>query len=120
MRPRLMPLIALASILAANSRAEPGDAGRGETVYERCAGCHSPNANRVGPMHRGVVGRIAGTVPDFAYSPGLKNAGFVWTEDQLDKWLTNPQALVPGARMGFRLNDPQERADVIAYLKTLK
>ena len=114
-------LLALALFAVARlAHAEPGDAARGQTVYERCEGCHSPDANRVGPMHRGVVGRQAGSLPDYNYSQGLKTAGFVWTDALLDKWLTNPQALVPGAKMGFRLADPQERADVIAYLETLK
>jgi len=118
MRGRLLTLALLAIALPAI--AEPGDAGRGETVYERCEGCHSPDANRVGPRHRGVVGRIAGSLADYNYSRGLKGAGFVWTDELLDKWLTNPQSLVPGAKMGFRLGDPQERADVIAYLNTLR
>lgn len=118
MRCRLLTLALLT--LALPAAAETGDATRGETVYERCEGCHSPDANRVGPKHRGVVGRQAGSVANYNYSQGLKNAGFVWTDALLDKWLTNPQALVPGAKMGFRLADPQERADVIAYLGTLK
>lgn len=98
----------------------PGDPGRGAVVYERCAGCHSPDANRVGPRHRGVVGRRAGGVEDFAYSTGLRTAGFVWDAASLDQWLTDPGRMVPGSRMGFRLADPQARADVIAYLATLK
>lgn len=114
-----LPTLALLA-LASAAQAETGDAGRGQTVYERCEGCHSPDANRVGPMHRGVVGRKAGSLPDYNYSQGLRAAGFVWTDELLDKWLINPQALVPGAKMGFRLADPQERADVIAYLETLK
>jgi cytochrome c len=109
-----------AVLLALPARAESGDATRGAEVYERCGACHSPDANRVGPMHRGVFGRSAGGVAGFAYSPALKSSGIIWTEETLDKWLTNPSALVPGNRMGFRLGDAQERADVIAYLKTLK
>ena len=110
------------SILPALSAAsaETGDAGRGAQVYQRCMSCHSPDANKVGPVHRGVVGRRAGSVAGFQYSDALRNAGFVWDEDHLDKWLTDPQALVPGARMFFKLSDAQQRADVIAYLKTLK
>lgn len=95
-----------------------GDLARGAQVYEdNCTGCHSLDANRVGPAHRGVFGRKAGRAPDFAYSPALKKAKFIWDTARLDKWLTNPQAFVPGAKMGFRLADAQRRADVIAYLK---
>jgi cytochrome c len=118
MRHTVVLMLALAVV--APPALAAGDAARGEQVYERCQACHSPDANRVGPLHRGVVGRRAGSVPDFSYSAALKAAGFAWDEPQLDRWLTNPQAMVPGQRMGFRLNDAQERADVIAYLKTLK
>ena len=104
---------------AASLARADGDAARGAQVYERCQACHSPDADRVGPRHRGVVGRKAGSISGFAYSTALKNAGFVWTEERLDCWLADPQKLVPGQRMGFRLNDPRERADVIAYLRTL-
>jgi cytochrome c len=97
------------------------DAAHGEEIYtSRCIACHSPDANRVGPKHRGVVGRTAGTVPDFNYSKAVKSAGVVWTEETLDKWLTNPQAFIPGQRMNFKVTDPADRADLIAYLKTLK
>ena len=99
--------------------AVPADAGRGAKLYEqKCTGCHSIDANRIGPAHRGVYGRKAGSAPGFAYSPGLKSSKIVWTEPTLNRWLTNPQATIPGARMGFRLADAALRADVIAYLKT--
>jgi cytochrome c len=97
------------------------DAAHGEEIYNsRCIVCHSPDANRVGPKHRGVVGRTAGTVADFNYSKAVKNSGVVWTEETLDKWLTNPQAFIPGQRMNFKVTNPADRADLIAYLKTLK
>ena len=118
MRGAIFTLSFLPALSAAS--AETGDAGRGAQVYQRCMSCHSPDANKVGPMHRGVFGRRAGSVADFHYSDGLRNAGFVWDEDHLDRWLADPQALVPGARMFFKLSDAQQRADVIAYLKTLK
>ncbi|ESZ86958.1 MAG: cytochrome C [Blastomonas sp. CACIA14H2] len=110
------------AIMATASGATPappaGDATRGAQVYEdNCTGCHSLDANRVGPAHRGVFGRKAGSAPGFAYSPALKKAKFAWDAARLDKWLTNPQGFVPGAKMGFRLSDAQKRADVIAYLK---
>jgi cytochrome c len=97
-----------------------GDAAHGQEIYEsRCIACHSPDANRVGPMHRGVFGRKAGSVPGYTYSRALKNADLVWNDDTLDRWLTNPQAFLPGQKMNFKVANPQDRADVIAYLKTL-
>ena len=115
------------ALLAAAIAAQPaaaktaplsGDAARGAKVYEtNCTGCHSLDASIVGPAHRGVFGRKVGSVQDFAYSPALKKAKFTWDAAKLDKWLTNPQGFVPGAKMGFRLTDAQRRADVIAYLK---
>jgi len=68
-------------------------------------------------MHKGVVGRKAGSVPDYDYSPDLKNSGIVWTEDNLDKWLAGPQAMVAETKMFFDVPDPQDRADIIAFLK---
>jgi len=112
-------LIALSIMGAPVARA--GDAGRGEEIYNsRCVACHSPDANRVGPKHRGLFGRKAGSLPDFHYSKALSNSGIVWDEQTLDKWLTDPQAFLPGQRMNFKVADPADRADLIAYLKTLR
>lgn len=109
--------LAAASLGAVAAAARPaGDPVRGKTVYQVCMGCHSLDEDDVGPRHRGVLGRTAGTVPDYAYSPALRNSRIVWDADTLDRWLTNPQALVPGAKMFFALSNPQDRADVIAYL----
>ncbi|HEY7798010.1 MAG TPA: cytochrome c family protein, partial [Hyphomonadaceae bacterium] len=68
------------------------------------------------PAHRGVVGRGAASAPAYNYSPALKASGVTWTPENLDKWLTDPRGLVKGVRMGFRLTDARQRADVIAYL----
>jgi cytochrome c len=94
-----------------------GDAVRGAEIYETsCGGCHSLDANRIGPAHRGVVGRKAGSAAAYNYSPALKASGVTWTPENLDKWLTDPRGFVKGVKMGFRLNDAQLRADVIAFL----
>lgn len=95
-----------------------GDAARGKLFYQSCSGCHSIDDNDVGPRHRGVVGRNAGAVPGYAYSAALKGSGIVWTPANLDRWLTNPQKLVPGAKMYFSVSNAQNRADIIAYLAT--
>jgi cytochrome c len=95
-----------------------GDAERGETLWEsRCFGCHSLDANRVGPLHRGVHGRVAGTAAGYAYSPGVAKSGITWNDETLDRWLANPQAYIAGAKMGFRVPDATDRADLIAYLR---
>ena len=97
-----------------------GDPVRGQSLYQACMGCHSLDDNDVGPKHRGVVGRRAGTIPDYAYSPALKASGLTWDTANLDRWLTNPQALVPGAKMYFSIANPRSRADLIAYLAQQK
>jgi cytochrome c len=100
--------------------APQGNARHGETLYQGCAACHSIDDNDIGPKHRGVVGRRAGSIPDYVYSPALEASGITWDEKQLDRWLTNPSALVPGTKMFFEIEDPQARADIIAYLKEQK
>ncbi|MGJ3647880.1 c-type cytochrome [Sphingomonas sp. GlSt437] len=107
---------AMASAPAASPAPLVGDPGQGRAFYQACTGCHSLDENDVGPKHRGVVGRRAGIVPGYAYSAALKNSGLVWTPANLDRWLTNPQKLVPGAKMYFSVANPQQRADIIAYL----
>jgi cytochrome c len=97
-----------------------GDPVVGARIYQTCMGCHSLDENDVGPRHRGVVGRKAGSVPGYAYSAALKRSGIVWTPDQLDRWLSGPQALVPGAKMYFSVANPRNRADIIAYLAQQK
>ena len=106
--------------LAATQAWAGGDPLRGEQTYEaRCGGCHSVDADRIGPRHTGIVGRRAGSIAGFAYSDALRNSGLTWDAALLERWLTNPEALVPGQRMGYRLDDAQARADVIAFLATL-
>jgi cytochrome c len=94
-----------------------GDAAHGAQVYQDCMICHSLDKNEIGPRHRDVFGRKAGSVPDYNYSAALKASSIVWNETTLDQWLTDPQALVPGTKMMFSVDDAQDRADVIAFLK---
>ena len=93
-----------------------GDARSGMHLYQSCVGCHSLDENDVGPRHRGIVGRAAGSLPDYAYSAALKRSGLIWTPQTLDRWLRDPQQLVPGAKMYFSVAKPKDRADIIAYL----
>lgn len=94
-----------------------GDAAHGEVLYQGCQDCHSIEENGVGPRHKGVFGRVAGTQPGYSYSNALKQSGVVWNEETLDKWLTNPQGFIPGVKMFYHLGKPQDRADVIEFLK---
>lgn len=112
--------VGLSNAAHAVSGTVAGDAERGKTLYGGCQGCHSLDDNDVGPKHRGVVGRTAGSVSGYAYSPALKASGLVWTPTTLDRWLTNPQTLVPGAKMFYSITDAKTRADIIAYLATQK
>ena len=97
-----------------------GEAGHGKSLYQACSACHSVDDNDIGPKHRGVVGRRAASVADYAYSKALSDSCLTWDEATLDRWLTNPSALVPGTKMFFKMDDPQGRADIIAYLKELR
>ena len=98
-----------------------GDATAGETGFAVCKTCHAPDVNKIGPKLGGIVGRAAGTVADYNYTPANKNSGITWTPEKLFQYLENPQRVVPGTKMAFAgIPDPQKRADVIAYLGTLK
>lgn len=97
-----------------------GDPAHGKSLYQACQACHSIDDNDLGPRHRGVVGRRAGSVADYNYSSALKNSGLTWDPATLDRWLSNPSALVPGTKMYFTIPDAQARADIIAYLAELK
>ena len=109
--------LALCLALPCAAHALGGDAQRGAALYEvRCGGCHSLDANRIGPLHQGVFGRRAGSVADYDYSPALRGAKIVWNERTLEAWLADPQALVPGQKMGYALQSAAERADIIAWL----
>lgn len=122
------PALALALALAgmpATAREEakppPGDAVRGMALYQaRCTACHAIDSNKIGPAHRGVMGRRVGGLPGYRYSDELARSRLRWTPQTLNTWLRDPEALVPGQRMGFQVDSPQERADLIAYLATLK
>jgi cytochrome c len=109
-----------AGAAAAAATPPKGDASHGKLLYQACAACHSIDENDIGPRHRGVVGRAAASVPDYAYSAALKRSGLTWDETTLDRWLTNPSALVPGTKMFFKIDDAQSRADIIAYLEEQK
>ncbi len=96
-----------------------GDPGQ-QSFEKRCSGCHGVDSSKEGPALRGVVGRHAGSQPTFPYSDALKGAAFSWDPQMLDRWLTDPDSLVPGTDMAFRLADKNERERIISYLTRLK
>jgi cytochrome c len=99
-----------------------GDAARGQARFQDCAACHKLEAgsNDVGPSLHGIFGRKAGTLSDFRYSPAMKRSGISWTPETLDKFITEPQAMVPANRMPYAgMASPSDRADLIAYLEKM-
>jgi cytochrome c len=95
-----------------------GDAIRGQVLYKTmCMSCHSIDYNGVGPAHKGVFGRKAGSAAGYSYSPAVKSSPIVWDEKTLEQWLTNPEKLIPGQKMGYMVPSAQDRADLIAYLQ---
>lgn len=107
--------------LISSSAYAAGNAKKGESLYNsRCIGCHSIDANRTGPSHRGVYGRKAGSVADFDYSPALKKSKVIWNEKTLNLWLKDPETFIPSQKMNISVPDAQDRKDLVAYLKTQK
>ena len=114
---RRLALVAMLAIAYPGQSLASGDPVHGQQVYKVCAACHAIEKNGAGPKHQGILGRTAGTVPDYRYSPALQKSGIVWTDETLDKWLADPQAVVPGTKMFYALESAQDRADVIEFLK---
>ncbi len=107
-----------AVLIVGAASAQAGDAVSGQALYQaRCAACHSIDYNGVGPAHKGVFGRRAGSAPGFAYSAALSASNIVWNAATLERWLSDPERLVPGQKMGVSVPSAAERADLIAYLK---
>ena len=117
----MMKLIAaaLGFVVLAGPAGAAGDAARGAALFQsHCAMCHAPESGAA-PSLVGVVGRKAGTLPGFAYSPAMKHSGLIWTSANLDAFLDDPGKKVPGTMMMIPGPEPAERADIIAYLATL-
>jgi cytochrome c len=100
--------------------ADDGDPALGQKIFLKCQVCHSIEAgtNKVGPSLHGLIGRHSASIANFNYSPAMKSANVTWDPTTLDKYLTNPKAMVPGTKMLFPgLPKPEDRANLIAYLK---
>ncbi|WP_339949250.1 c-type cytochrome [uncultured Albimonas sp.] len=116
------PALALALAAATNLPAlADGDASRGQAEFKRCAACHATDATpRVGPGLGGIVGRPVGTAAGFRYSKALAQLGGDWSPDRLEAFLADPRGYAPGTRMTLRIAKPEDRADLVAYLATLR
>lgn len=113
----MVPAALVVALALAAGAAAASDVARGENIYARCLACHALAYDRVGPRHCGLLGRRAGAVPGFDYSPSMKAAGIVWNAKTLDRFLADPLRMVPGTTMTYAgIPDARERADLIAYL----
>jgi cytochrome c len=120
----IVPILAgFVVLLASSSLSLPARAqsrADGKALFEkRCGGCHAVDRDKEGPRLGGVYGRPAGYLDSFQYSDALKKSKLKWAEDTLDKWLTDPEKLVPNNDMTFHVEKPDERREIIAYLKSL-
>lgn len=111
--------LALAACMSGGARAQ--DAAAGAKVFNQCRACHQIGdkaKNLVGPELNGIVGRKAGSVEGYNYTPANKNSGLTWDEATLTEYLQNPKAKVPGTKMAFAgIKNPTQIADLIAFLK---
>jgi cytochrome c2 len=117
---RITHMAVAAALLGTAGAAGAQTADQGQKIFARCAICNTvePGKNRMGPSLAGVVGRKAGTAAGYNYSPAMKAAKLIWNTATLDKYLTNPRAVVPGNKMIFPgLPNAADRAAVIAYLQ---
>jgi cytochrome c len=122
-------VLGFATLVALNKTTlAEGDSVKGKAAFAKCAMCHmiGPDAeNSVGPQLNAVVGRKAASIADYGkqYSVGMKKLGaegFVWTEENIDKWIADPKAMLPESPMAqlfTGIPNPEDRANIIAYLK---
>ena len=115
----LFGLVAGVALMAGVSSASAQDAAAGEKVFNACKACHTLEAgkNRVGPSLNGLIGRPAGSVEGFAYSPAMKGSGITWTDENLAKYLADPKGFVAGNKMAYAgVKKEDDLKNLIAYL----
>jgi len=116
-------LLALAAPVLAAAPLPKGDSTHGQQLFARCAACHTigQSGGKIGPSLNGVVGRKAGSLVGYAYSPAMKASGLKWDAATLARFLQAPSKTVPGTKMFFPgLPNPQDRADLTAYLQQFR
>ena len=112
-------LLSLAPLATLPAGAASPDVDRGRDLFaKRCSGCHALDSDKEGPRLHGVFGRKAGSVPGFPYSDALRSSGIVWDENNLNRWLQNPDQTVKDNNMEFRVGDAAERAALVAFLES--
>ncbi|HWR78403.1 MAG TPA: c-type cytochrome [Thiobacillus sp.] len=123
-RSGLFIALTLTALLVSHASHAAGDPKRGaDTFAQECAECHSvkEGKNKKGPSLFAVVGRKAGSMSDFLYSEPMKQSVISWSPDKLDAYIAHPKQLVPGGKMKYDgLAEEKDRADLIAYLNTLR
>ncbi len=111
--------IVVAFVVASTLPVRAADPAKGKAVFEQCAACHSLGepGDFDGPSLKGVIGRKAGSLEDYRYSAAMKRSDVTWDAGTLDKYVTDPQAFIPGNRMAFAgITDKTQREDLIVYL----
>lgn len=117
---RILTTASIVFIICSGSAFAEGDAVRGKQLFNRCAACHSiEGENRSGPALNGVFGRKAGAMESYRYSTAIINSNVIWTDETLDTYLSDPAKMLRGTRMTTSVMRPDDRADIIAHLKTL-
>ena len=111
--------LAMAGV-STSASSQDADAAKQKLFQQRCGACHqiATTRNGVGPNLQGVIGRAAGSVEGFKYSPAMKSSGITWSAETLDTFLTNPGAMVRGTRMTQRFNKAEDRKAIIEFLGT--
>lgn len=106
-------------VLSASAMAQGNIEAEREVFSNQCIACHAIACDRIGPRLQGVLGRTAGSLPDYPnFSDDLKKSGIVWDAEKLDQFLADPRAMVPGTSMwAGKVEDPQRRRDVIAFVQ---
>ena len=112
-----MVVLLASSLLSTAGQAQTADKHGKELFDKRCGGCHALDRDKEGPRLGGVYGRAAASVASFQYSDALQKSNLKWTEETLDKWLTDPDKLVPDADMAFHVESADERRGIISYLR---
>ena len=113
----IMTVFLAISTLSISSQAQTTGKHGKELFEKRCGGCHALDRDKEGPRLGGVYGRRAGTIASFQYSGPLQNSTLTWTDGTLDKWLADPEKLVPDSDMAFHVESADERREIISYLK---
>lgn len=115
------PAAAQTPMVRSDGATQAPNIARGHALHRAlCLRCHALDQHGVGPAHRGIYNRLAGTQAGYEYSTGLKRARIRWNAQTLDRWLADPDAFVTWQQMDFKVPAAQDRADLIAYLRTLR